>query len=57
MVVFPDNMADIMDAVRQRPVEAMNWLPSENLDFLQQENAEHNIGATQPDTTVSGGGQ
>ena len=55
MVVFPDNMADIMDAVRQRPVEAMNWLPSESLDFLQQENAEHNIGATQPDTTVSGG--
>jgi hypothetical protein len=54
-IQFPDNAADIWDALRQRPTANMNWLPDETLDFLLQENTDHGVGDIQPDVSVSGG--
>jgi hypothetical protein len=54
-IQWPDNIADILTAVQMRPTANMNWLPTETLDDLNQDNADHGIGAMQPQVTVSGG--
>ena len=54
-IVFPDNLREIMDAVRYRPTANMNWQPGETLEFLQAENAAHSVGPTLPQVSNAGG--
>jgi hypothetical protein len=54
-VIFPDNLRAIMDAVRYRPTENMNWMPGETLEFLQKENDEHGVGPQLAQVSVVGG--
>jgi hypothetical protein len=55
-IIFPDNWHEIVEALRQRPVENMNWQPGETLADLKRENIEHAVGATLPDVTITKGG-
>jgi hypothetical protein len=52
VIIFPDNASEIMDALRQRPAVAMNWLPGETTEFLQEENAAHAVSDTKPDVSI-----
>lgn len=40
-VIWPDNIAEIEAAVRQRPARNQNWQPGETIALLEAENAEH----------------
>lgn len=38
---FPS--AEVMKILRPRPVENMNWIPGETLEFLRAENKDHGL--------------
>lgn len=40
-LALPD--PQIMEILRPRPVENMNWEPGETIEFLQEENAAHGL--------------
>lgn len=40
-LIMPD--PQIMEILRPRPIENMNWTPGESLDFLREENASHGL--------------
>jgi len=42
-VVFPKNMEKILEVVRIRPLQNMNWIPGMTLDDLRRENKENNL--------------
>jgi hypothetical protein len=54
-IIFPDNVDEIIDAVRYRPTINMNWIPGETLEFLRAENIAHNVGPTLPQVSKVGG--
>ena len=33
-IVFPENMNEIMDALRGQPVTMQNWVPGDSIEFL-----------------------
>lgn len=43
-VVWPDHRADIEWLLEMRPKTAQNWLPSETLDDLAEQNIERGVG-------------
>jgi len=45
VVLWPADRVAIQDALRQRPVENQNWLPTETINDLLAENIEHGISA------------
>lgn len=44
-VIYPDNRREIMEILRPRPLENMNWELHETADDLRAENIEHGIEA------------
>lgn len=42
-VVFPDDMKQILEAVRPRKVQHMNWRPRMTIADLEHENEEHGV--------------
>ena len=51
-IIFPELAADIIDALRQRPAVAMNWLPGETVEALIEENAAHAVSDTKPGVSI-----
>jgi len=51
-IIFPGNAEEIFGTLRQRPAQAMNWLPGETVEFLQDENVAHGVRDNQPDVSV-----
>ena len=56
-IIFPANAAAIMDTLRQRPAQAMNWHPEETVEYLEAENIAHGVSITLPDITIVEGGE
>jgi hypothetical protein len=42
-IVFPENWQEIIDTLRSRRTQYMNWLPGETVDVLIAENIEHGV--------------
>lgn len=55
-ITFPDNWREIVEVLRPRPVENMNWMPGETLEDLRAENFAHGVGPTLPDVSIVKGG-
>jgi hypothetical protein len=51
-IIWPDDPKDILDILRYRRIENMNWEPGETLDFLKAENKQHGVGPTTPQVSV-----
>jgi hypothetical protein len=51
-IVYPDNPRQIVEMLRQRPVQNMNWHPGESLELLASENREHAVDANGPQISI-----
>ena len=51
-IVYPGNLPALVDALRYRSTQNMNWIPGESLGYLQADNIAHSAGPEVLQTTT-----